>query len=248
MNKHTIETIPRNTTSTELYKILTRNASIDLHETITDCFFLRDHRNGRGERKLGRKAFNWIADQHPVLFLRLLPFIAVYGRWDDLFYINSTNMKPFIYEFIKNQINTDHFQMTIGSKITTCAKWLPTEGKSFARHHKDDFALFLKTLCVTPKQYRMRITTLRKYLGIVEHHLCSGKAHLLDKKTLTKGSKRFYQKSLHNRNSWIFPLSVSSNTLPGTLPTFEKKQERKTYSKNAEIYSDIVNDLKTDDS
>lgn len=233
MLKYSLEKIPRSTDKCRMYYILDKNMSMNLHETIIECFFVRDHRDGRGERDLGRVCFNWLADMHPIIFLRVFQHIPVYGRWDDLLYIKNPQIKPFIYDYLSNQINTDYFNMTVGNKISICAKWMPTEGKSFARHRKSDFCLLLKHMKMTPKEYRVRLTNLRSYLDIPEHHLCSGNLHLLDKSKMSKGSMGFYESALKNREPWVFKVK-----------DMLKSTKKRIYVKRTEKYNQILNDLK----
>jgi hypothetical protein len=207
----------------------------NVQKTVTDCFYIRDHRHGRGERDLGRMCFNWLADYHPVLFLKLFHHIPEYGRWDDLLYITNSYIRPYIYNFLAIQINTDYFNMTIGKPITTCAKWMPSEGKSFARHHKQQFTQLLQHMKMTPKEYRVRISVLRKYLNIPEHYLCTGKIHLLNKNKLTTGFKKKYQAALHKKDAWTFPMTENK--------TIKKSKQR---IKNDDKYIPLLNHLKVE--
>lgn len=185
-------TIPKN----QLYYFLDHASIQNLLETITDCFYIRDHRKGRGERALGRLCFNWIADRHPMLFLRVMRFIPEYGRWDDLLHIQSEYLQPYINKYISNQIHHDILQMVIGCPISTCAKWMPSEGKSFARHYASKFYSLLQELGMDVKEYRIKISTLRRYLNIPEHALCLGKHVDICDQPLTRGARKLYRKIL----------------------------------------------------
>lgn len=48
-------------------------------------FFARDCRLGIGERRLFRICLKWLANTRPDVVKKLIPLIAEYGRWDDLF-------------------------------------------------------------------------------------------------------------------------------------------------------------------
>jgi hypothetical protein len=110
---------------------------------------------------------------------------------------------------------------------------MPTEGKSFARHHKQQFTQLLQHLKMRPKEYRIRISTLRRYLNIPENHLCTRKTHLIDPAKLTNGAKKLYNSALHNQNPWTYPLD-------------KKKKKKKHRTKHIETYTHILNDLKLD--
>jgi hypothetical protein len=113
-NMFSASKIPRNIDKVKLYEILDKNMFISMEDTISDCFYIRDHRNGRGERKLGRLCFSWLANRHPTIFLKVFHHIPIYGRWDDLLYIDNPRMYVYIYEFIKILLHRDYLNMSIG--------------------------------------------------------------------------------------------------------------------------------------
>ena len=47
-------------------------------------FFARDVRGGLGERKVFRVCLQWLAQNKPTSAKKNIPYIAEYGRWDDL--------------------------------------------------------------------------------------------------------------------------------------------------------------------
>lgn len=210
-----INNIHRNMTKSQLYYILNEASYTNLIETITECFYIRDHRKGKGERKIGRLCFNWIADMHPMIFLRIMRYIPEFGRWDDLLYITNEFVQPFIYKYISNQIHHDILQMTIGCPISTCAKWMPSEGKTFARHYSNQFHALIRQLGMTLKEYRIKLSTLRRYLNIPEHYLCKGSHIKLRERQLTHGARKLYQKALFlplkNKKQFNIPIKQENN-------------------------------------
>ena len=48
-------------------------------------FHIRDVRGGKGERNFARIALKWLATEHPDLFIKNIPNIVEFGRFDDLF-------------------------------------------------------------------------------------------------------------------------------------------------------------------
>ena len=49
-------------------------------------FFARDVRgSGMGERRLFKICLKWLANTRPEVVKKLIPLIAEFGRWDDLF-------------------------------------------------------------------------------------------------------------------------------------------------------------------
>jgi hypothetical protein len=202
--------------------------SLSIPEAIIKCFSTRDHRAGLGKRDTGREYFNWLAHSHPVVFLKLFRYIPEIGRWDDLLYMTNKQVIPFIDKFILNQINNDIFNMSIGLSVSMCAKWLPSEGKSFSRNYKKRFDLLLQNLEMTPKQYRHMTASLRKYAGISERDVCSRKNFKLDYEKLSTGARRRYKT--------LFPPSFIGD---------DKKKRKNGGVKDepAEIYEHILKEI-----
>jgi hypothetical protein len=53
-------------------------------------FFARDVRGGLGERKVFRVCLNWLAKNAPASAKKNIPYIAEFGRWDDLLILLDT--------------------------------------------------------------------------------------------------------------------------------------------------------------
>ena len=53
-------------------------------------FFARDVRGGLGERKVFRTCLKWLAQNAPASARKNIPYIAEYGRWDDLLSLMGT--------------------------------------------------------------------------------------------------------------------------------------------------------------
>lgn len=53
-------------------------------------FYSRDIRGGLGERRVFRTLITWLAENEKASLVRNLPFIAEYGRWDDILVLLDT--------------------------------------------------------------------------------------------------------------------------------------------------------------
>ena len=66
-------------------------------ENLVDTFCLvmntRDVLHGKGERMLGRKAFQWLLINFPDEMERIVKIIPDYGRWDDLYVLFPKYLK-----------------------------------------------------------------------------------------------------------------------------------------------------------
>ena len=64
------------------YEAVKENPSLFL----ANLLYLRDIRGGLGKRQAFRDAGVKLANEHPELFVQIVPHIADVGRWDDLIY------------------------------------------------------------------------------------------------------------------------------------------------------------------
>ena len=66
-------------------------------------FYARDIREGLGERDLFRNVLSWLADKRPHSVIKNIPFIAEYGRWDDVLFLLGTPCETAALQVIHNQ-------------------------------------------------------------------------------------------------------------------------------------------------
>ena len=186
-----------------LYNYLEKSYNENPADTFLIVLFIRDCRNGRGERFLGRKALSWLLLKDPTRFDRIISYIPEIGRWDDFlsFWPNVIYCEKKSIEYIEKNFNMkfsenklkkvkevqtkilkvfagqlicDLENMEKGEPISLCAKWAPTENCRLDRDKK-----VVKTLCDIvewdKKHYRkVYISPLRKYGKVVERILCDG--------------------------------------------------------------------------
>ena len=122
-------------------------------------FYLRDCRGGAGERRFFRVCYKWLAQEYCKEATYLIPFVAAYGRYDDLFVLESTpcehDMFDYLYQVVQH--NNDHL----------IYKWLKSENcssiesKRFARKTREAFHM-------TPREYRKMLSEGRKNCHLVE--------------------------------------------------------------------------------
>ena len=130
-------------------------------------FYLRDCRGGQGERRFFRICFRWFAQNYPNKCLKLIPYVAFYGRWDDLFCLLDTQLKQDVLHLIKRQLTLD-MQDAMGNKaISLLGKWMPSENTH--SHKTREMARVIRAyLGMTPKQYRKMLSKLREHLNVLE--------------------------------------------------------------------------------
>jgi hypothetical protein len=136
------------------------------------AFYVRDCRGGKGERKAGKRMFVELRRLDPTNFNKIAHHIPFYGRFDDL--IRIIKHGPELMQIINAQLLVDITDMESRKKISLLGKWLPTEKCNLDRKYG-----FVNNFCdytnFTKKEYRKTVSSLRKYLNIIERLMCEKK-------------------------------------------------------------------------
>jgi hypothetical protein len=165
-----------------LHELLENSAKESLVDTIILIFQLRDCRGGKGEKALGRSALGWLMQNYPNEFIKVLPTIPEYGRWDDLLHLfprvfSGKNhgvelAQTAILDLFATQLKTDRKTMLEGKPISICAKWSPTEGSSMDKKY-NVFRTLADHMGISGRVLRQKYNTpLRAYLKVVETFMC----------------------------------------------------------------------------
>ena len=122
-------------------------------------FYLRDIRGGQGERRFFRLCITWLAVWHPEEMVHLIPLVAEYGRYDDLFELFSTQVESEMMGYIKYVIdkNEDHLVYKWMPSINASSKTTKARGRKFAY----EFGM-------TEREYRKMLSEGRKACHLVE--------------------------------------------------------------------------------
>lgn len=131
-------------------------------------FYIRDIRGGQGERRFFKTILHDIAENSPHKAEQYIPFVPVYGRWDDLYCFVNTPIEEKAFDFMKKQFELD----LLCDTPSLLGKWLKSENASsketrlFAMITRNYFGL-------TSKQYRQSLSSLRSKINIVEKLMSS---------------------------------------------------------------------------
>lgn len=132
-------------------------------------FFARDVRgSGMGERRIFRICLKWLANTRPEIVKVLIPYVAEYGRFDDLLYSGlEGELWNVVIDYIDNQITEDYKNASAGKPTSLLAKWCPSinasSPKTVALAKK-----LCKTLKLSEKEYRKMLSKIRAALKVVE--------------------------------------------------------------------------------
>ena len=130
----------------------------------------------QGERRFFRVCFNWLAKNYPELAFRNLDNIPEYGRWDDLYCVEGTELRTDAFDIIQCQLNKDLISLKEGEKegVSLLGKWLKSENASA----EDTKYLANQTriaLGYSHKKYRKILSALRTRINIVEKLMSEGR-------------------------------------------------------------------------
>jgi hypothetical protein len=129
-------------------------------------FYCRDPRGGYGERETGRALMSAAADVAPESFIKNLPLVPYFGRFDDLaslFDHPNQKVSMIAIKLFARQLRDD----VHATKPSIAAKWAPSENASSKTRRKHALKL-IDEMEITPRQYRKLLSNLRARLQIVE--------------------------------------------------------------------------------
>lgn len=151
---------------------LVRNSDGDI---LRFAMYLRDPRHGVGERMIGRaivvclfKYFTW--KDKDAAFTAILKNMPEYGRWDDIieigYCLRDTKYFDMLCNTLYNQLRQDLTSANEKQSCSLLAKWMPSVN---AKQKSREKALaIIRKLGLREAKYRKILSTLRKYLDIVE--------------------------------------------------------------------------------
>lgn len=151
--------------------LLFKNAYDENPEYALKClFYIRDAREGQGERRFFRVVLHWLADYDKNAVLRNMEYIPFFGRWDDLLCLFYTELENEALAMLKKQLALD-VQCKTPSLL---AKWLPSENASSPKT-RAMAAKIRAYLGWSHKQYRKTLSILRARINVLECLMSAGR-------------------------------------------------------------------------
>lgn len=133
-------------------------------------FYARDVRGGLGERRVFRTILGWLSKNEPEALKKNIPYIAEFGRFDDLLCLLHTPCEDEVIRVIRDQLHADLVGLSTGGEVSLLGKWLPSENAS-AKATRNEARYLMKKLGYTERQYRKATVALRKQIRIIENNL-----------------------------------------------------------------------------
>lgn len=142
---------------------------------------IRDPRKGMGERAMFRGVLYDLYRDKIVNPLHLASVIAEHGRWDDLIsvFVKVKEGRHFIAKLVVLQLNEDVKNMAAGNPVSLLAKWMPKENTS-SKQTRRAAHLFIREFGVSPRRYRKVISSLRRYIKLVESDMSANRWEEID--------------------------------------------------------------------
>ena len=95
-------------------------------------FYARDVRGGLGERRVFRTVLKYLSRCEKGSLVRNLPYIAEYGRWDDVAALLDTPARAEAEALLRKQFLADMDALSRGEPVSLLGKWLPSVNASNA--------------------------------------------------------------------------------------------------------------------
>lgn len=133
-------------------------------------FYARDVRGGLGERRVFRSILAWLASNEKGSVVRNLPYIAEYGRWDDVLVLLKTPCRKEALALLEEQFREDLAALEDGGDISLLGKWLPSVNAS-NQETVVMAKMIAKSFGLSDRDYRKALTGLRARIRIIENNL-----------------------------------------------------------------------------
>lgn len=150
--------------------LITRAYAENPVTTMKLVFFGRDVRGGLGERRFFRIAMKHLAFIAPESVKANINNIAEYGRYDDLCVLIDTPCRVQAVFAINERLCNDINEMEQGRPVSLLAKWLPSVNAS-SNEQRHLAKKLCRLLRMSEPAYRKTLSSLRKYLDIIENRL-----------------------------------------------------------------------------
>ena len=142
-------------------------------------FWLRDIRGGIGERRAFRIIFQWLTDRHPEYVINNLHNIFEYGRGDDFLCLLDSQLRNEVADYLKKAVEYDLNKLPFLQPISLLGKWLPSNNTSSAET-KRYANILAKAWGWSPRRYRKTLSTLRRWLKVVERDMSAQEWKYID--------------------------------------------------------------------
>ena len=178
----------------------------DAKLTMKWLLYLRDIREGVGERKSFRDFFVYLCDKHIDLANKMIKHVDLveYGRWDDIvdiaYRVHNTYIKNHLVGNIIRQFNEDLASIEQKKNVSLLAKWMPSTNTS-SKTTKAKARFLCKEMNTSEKQYRKMLSKLREYIDVVERKMSANKWGNIDYSAVPSKANVNYRNAFEKHDS-----------------------------------------------
>ena len=163
-------------------------------------FYIRDVREGLGERNTFRVLLHYTAMHHPEMVKPNIALIGEYGRFDDLYELVNTPLEDDMWAYIKQQLADDYWKaMRANKPCSLLAKWLKTADASSARTRKLGI-MTARNIDMTVYDYKRCVRALRKYIDVTEAKMSTQNWDKIDYSTVPSRAMMNYRKAFQKHD------------------------------------------------
>lgn len=165
----------RTNSDSDIIQLFSKAFAEDATLALKTLFYLRDVKQGQGERKFFRLAIKHLALNNKASLAKNLHLIPEFGRWDDLWVLLDTDLKSDVALLVGKQLKEDKK----AENPSLLAKWMPSENTS-SEQTKAYAKILRESFGTTPKKYRKLLSALRAKINLVETKLTNKEYDTID--------------------------------------------------------------------
>ena len=170
-------------------------------------FYVRDIREGLGERRLFRVCLKALMQDIDKAIMKetvkeLLKLVSEYGRYDDLYSVLGVNktVDSIVAEIFKEQLDADLTNMEEGKSVSLLAKWLKTESASNPESRR--LAKWtMKAVDMPARMYRRTLSALRKYIDVTEVKMTANEWSKIDYSKVPSRASLLYKNAFKRHDA-----------------------------------------------
>jgi hypothetical protein len=199
----------RNRSNTDVIDVFSKAFYQDRLTAMKTLFYIRDIREGQGERKTFRTILRWLSDNYPDILEKNILNIQLFGRWDDYYDLVGTSSEKLAFSVFKKQLENDLENMNANKPVSLLAKWLKSNNTSSNESNRLG-KMTAKALNFTPKEYRKTLSKLRKYIDVLEIKLSSKDWSSIDYEKVPSKASLVYRSAFIKRDTDRYRQYLSS--------------------------------------
>lgn len=155
-------------------------------------FYLSDIREGQGRRDFFRASLLEILSQDTELTIKLLPYVAEFGRWDYLYWFMGTRIQSNALSILEKEVE----KCLTNNTPSLVFKWLASEDAS-SEETKRNAEITRRAFGLTRREYRKMLSWGRKALGdaVVERKMSTNLWEDIDHSKVPSVAMKKYRKA-----------------------------------------------------